>query len=504
MTDSPIHTLAAYLRDSGGDAQDLSTAQQEAALRAWSVQNGFAITHWFKDEARPGSSVVGREGFLSMMDYFRRGGCTEEGVVIWKMSRFSRDMNDAAFYRADLRRRGYKVLSINDNIPDGPEGRFFEAAIDWMNERFLSDLSRDVKRGLAHLVLTYGAMPGTPPRGFVRQPVELPGRRDGQPHIAHRWVPDPDTIPLVRQAFELRAAGRSLAEINQVTHLYGSLNSYTTFFANRIYIGILEFGDQVIPDYCAPIIDQATWDSVQLLVRQHSAHSNLSPDNGRGNPRHPRRDGSKYLLSGLAYCARCGSPLFGAGASQRSSRTYDRYACSAAVRRRDCDLKPIPRAALETAVLATVAEAITTESLAEIQSLILHGQARQAAELEQQIAALRPRLANVRRRISNVTAAIADAGPGRALTAKLHQLELDESEALAEQSRLTDQSAAPPANFTLGQLQILAANLRQNLASQDPETVRRLLHGFVARISVDRDGAQILGQIICHNPIPDG
>jgi DNA invertase Pin-like site-specific DNA recombinase len=85
-----------------------------------------------------------------MMDHFRRGGVPESGVVIWKMSRFSRDIDDSQFYRADLRRRGYQVISISGNITEGPEGRFFEAAIDWLNERFLDDLSRDVKRGLSH------------------------------------------------------------------------------------------------------------------------------------------------------------------------------------------------------------------------------------------------------------------------------------------------------------------------------------------------------------------
>ena len=97
-----------------------------------------------------------------MIRHFRSGEAKEKGLVIWKYSRFSRDVDDSAFYRADLRRMGYLIHSLNDNIPEGPEGRFFEAAIDWMNQRFLEDLSTDVKRGLHHLVQTYGCVPGTP------------------------------------------------------------------------------------------------------------------------------------------------------------------------------------------------------------------------------------------------------------------------------------------------------------------------------------------------------
>ena len=186
-----------------------------------------------------------------MMHHFR-DGAPEAGLVIWSYSRFARDFDDAQFYRADIRRRGYLFHSLNDEVPDGPMGRLFEAVIDWKNEQFLEDLSRDVKRGLSDLVRTHGALPGTPPRGFKREPVQIGARRDGRPHIVHRWVPDPELVPMVQQAFALRAAGASLNEIHQTTALYNSLNSYTTFFSNRLYIGILEFGDLTIENYCEP------------------------------------------------------------------------------------------------------------------------------------------------------------------------------------------------------------------------------------------------------------
>ena len=146
----------------------------------------------------------------------------------------------------------------------------------------------------------------------------------------------------------MRAAGASLNEIHKATALYNSLNSYTTFFSNRLYIGTLEFGDLVIENYCDPIIDRETWDAVQRRVQAHAAHRDLMDPGSRS---HPRRAGSRYLLSGLAYCARCGSPLYGLTAPR-----YDRYACTRSHRRRDCDLRPIPRLVLEDAVINTLRE----------------------------------------------------------------------------------------------------------------------------------------------------
>ena len=238
----PTNTYyAAYLRDSGGEEQELSIEQQEKEIRAWCIEKGFTLTTIFKDEARPGSSVVTRQAFQAMMHHFRSDTCKEQGIIIWKFSRFARDIDDAQFYKADLRRRGFQIVSMKDQVPDGLDGRFFEAAIDWMNARFLEDLSSDVKRGLRHLVEEYGAVPGTPPRGLKRQPITIGTHRDGKPHIVHKWIPDPEYWQRCRLAWEMRSAGATYKEIHQATRLYGSKNSYATFFRNRIYLGELIF-----------------------------------------------------------------------------------------------------------------------------------------------------------------------------------------------------------------------------------------------------------------------
>lgn len=491
----PGALVAAYFRDSGGEEQDQSIPQQESHFRTWCAQNGLTVGRIFRDAARPGSSVAGRQAFHDMMHHFRTSA-PEAGLVIWSYSRFARDFDDAQFYRADIRRRGYQFYSLNDEIPDGPMGRLFEAVIDWKNEQFLEDLSRDVRRGLADLVRTHGAVPGTPPRGFTRQPIQIGARRDGRPHIVHRWVPDPESVHLVKAAFDLRAAGASLAEIHASTHLYGSLNSYITFFSNKLYIGILEFGDQVIENYCEPVIDIDTWQAVQLRVQQHAAHRNLTEPGSRS---HPRRQSSRYLLSGLAYCARCGSPLYGLTSTQRNREATGRYACTRAHRRRDCDLRPIPQPALEAAVLETLQSYVLQPAvqLANLDQL----QAQQADHfkvIDAQKADLNKRLISVRRRLANTASAIAEAGHSPALLETLARLE---AEAANLRSRLEDiqrQLAAPPPVYSPDAL----ADLRLRLASSDPGTLRPLLAGLLSRVIIDRDGQTIRGELIYYSPPP--
>lgn len=487
--------VAAYFRDSGGESQDLSIPQQEAAWLTWCVQNGLTPGAVFRDAARPGSTVAGRQAFHDMMFHFR-SDATEAGLVIWSYSRFARDFDDAQFYRADIRRRGYLFYSLNDDIPEGAMGRLFEAVIDWKNEQFLEDLSRDVRRGLADLVRTHGAVPGTPPRGFKREPIEIGARRDGRPHIGHRWAPDPDFVPLVQLAFSMRAAGASMSEIHTTTRLYGSLNSYTTFFSNKLYIGILEFGDLVIEGYCEPLIDRDTWEAVQRRVQAHAAHHNLTDPGSRS---HPRRAGSRYLLSGLAFCARCGSPLYGLTSQQRLRANYDRYACTRAHRRRDCDLPPIPRKVLEDAVLDTLRSYVLQPEVQLANRQIIQAQqAERHKHIDAQKADLNKRLISVRRKLSNTTAAIAEAGHSPALLETLARLEAEAGELRAQLTDLDRRLAAPVPDYDPDSL----SALRASLEDPDPETLKTLLSGLVSRVTVDRDGQMVRGELIYYSPPP--
>lgn len=196
---SPGARVSGYFRDSGGDEQDLSVSRQLAEFRRWLEEHGLVEGAIFTDAARPGSSVVGREAFQRMLRHFR-SGAPEAGLVIWRSNRFGRNVEDSQFYKADLRRQGYLVYSLTDKIPPDRYGKLIEFVLDWKDEEFLQALGEDVKSGLRHIVETYGAVPGTPPHGFLREPVKVGLRRDGRPHLLHRWVPDQTLAPLVRRA----------------------------------------------------------------------------------------------------------------------------------------------------------------------------------------------------------------------------------------------------------------------------------------------------------------
>lgn len=494
----PSSLLVAYLRDSGGTDQDLSLEQQQAVVSAWCRDHDYILHHVYRD-SRTASSVVGRLAFEAMLQDLRSPDQPVQGVIIWNWSRFARNIDDAQFHRADLRRRGLEFHSLNDNIPPGAEGRLFEAILDWKNERFLLDLSADVARGLHHLARVHRCAPGPVPVGYRPDPLVIGVRRDGRPHTASRWIPDPLKAPLVRQAFEMRAAGASMKAIQRATLLYNNSTGYTYMFRNPIYIGLHVYGDDSLPGFTEPLVGRPTWDAVQ---RRNQAASRLYRPDAQPGARgrqpgctqsaHPRRRSSSYLLSGLICCADCSSLLTGF-TCRKGPHTYYYYRCASGHRQLDHP-RPIfqcPRKLLEDAVLRILVERILTpENVLPIQEGYLAAAQDRQASNRQRLQEYQAQLTDLDARLDRLASAISDAGHSPTLLTQLAQLEKRKSELLIQLAILNTDPLP-----ILDDIRSTLENLLRTLADRDPEKVRPILHGIIHRIAVHRQDGQISGEI---------
>lgn len=490
-TDQPIppETLCAlYLRDSGGDNQELSNDQQERVLRDWAATHHLQIGKVFRDSST-GTSTEGRDDFQRLVKYFQHSP-PEQGILIWRSNRFGRNIDDTQYFKADLRRRGYFVHSITDNIPDGPMGRLIEFALDWKDHVFSEQLSEDVQRGLLDLVRVHGAVPGKTPRGFIREPIRIGQRRDGQPHIVHKWIPDPELIPAIRAAFEMRAHGATLRAIQKETRLYKSVNCWVTFFANPIYKGTLRYGGLTIPDYCPAIVTPEIWQAANLngQLRRHSAEHRPQA----------RRLASSFLLSGLARCARCGALLTG-----KIIRSWRYYACSRRMVKKDCDARQIPANQADQQVLAAIEnDLLSLENLLLIQTRIT-GQyaAAQETRLETRTRLTRD-LAAVNKAITNLLAMVRQYGPSDAIASDLRRQETTQAQLKAQLAQLEKELTPPPTltDLTLSQI---AAEITARLHSDSIEQKRYTLQRFIHAITFDRTDDAIRGFIQYYPPFYD-
>jgi len=354
----------AYLRVSSAQQAEkgLPIEGQRLAIERYCLDNDYRLARTYTDEAISGDTDE-RPEFLEMVADAKRR--RPAGIIMWKWDRFSRDQNDAPYYRGDLRRHDIEIVTLADNIPQnvGEMRPVLEAMVDLYNQRYLKELSRNVRRG-QHTLARLGYLPApsrSVPLGYRAVALEI--EINGKPHTVYRMELDPATAPRVRTAYDLRLAGATYWQIGEATHLMAQIPSYGLLFRNPTYKGEYMWRDTMIPT--PAIVTSREWQQVYDGLAR-----------GRGGA-YPRRKGSTFLLSGIAICGYCGCPLaaHSVGYPGREKR-YRYYQCSGRANYRNCDFVPVRAPVLEAAVTGFLLDRIlTAETVAQ-------GQEALQAELE--------------------------------------------------------------------------------------------------------------------------
>jgi DNA invertase Pin-like site-specific DNA recombinase len=489
--------VVAYARDSGGEEQERSVDQQIALYSDYAKHFNLQLLETFTDRARPGSSTVHRDGFERMMNFLHQDPAPAEGLLLWKINRFARNLIESQYYIADLRRRGYTLIFIADDIPDaGDLTPIFETLLQWKAQRDLKDISTDSKRGLADLVTMKksdgayeGFMPGTPPTCFKREAVTIGTRRSGAPRKVSRWVPDLLKWERGKQAWAMRAAGMSLDDIHRATHLFKKRSGYTGFFKNPIYIGRLEFGELTLENFVTPLATQEQWDKVQSARVSRLARGGSFPAG-----KHPRqRSDNPYIVSGLLKCKHCGAQMVGNTTyfTPKKKKPWRHYICINKERdTSSCPSSRLDMNAVHRAVRAAFAEKIfTPQTLAAVYQHYITGLIEKKTATPRQLAALQKELTDLNRAIKNLLDLVERGDAGADAAARLRQRESERGDLLAiiaRASRQPDPAKLKPPTPEL--LQKICAALNTQLNDADPTRVKALLKQYVIEIIADKNG----------------
>jgi len=383
----------AYIRVSSEQQaeQGLPVAGQREAIESYCQEHGYRIGRYFIDEAVSGGTDR-RNQFQAMID-LASNGRKPHAIVMWSWSRFSRNQNDALFYKALLRRHGVQILTIEDDIPhvDGFEN-ILESLIHWKDEQYLKQLSQSSRRGQQTLA-RMGFLPGADaslPVGY--RSVQEPRIINGQERLVRRVELDPEMAPRMRLAYEMRLAGARYRDILEATQVCGSAPQFGRLFRTTIYKGQLQWGDVVIP--VPAIVSPEEWQQV---------YDGLSKGKGGG---YPRRKSSGYLLSGLAKCAECGLPLTGQ-TMKRKHGVYRYYRCHHTDVCSVCSFRSVPAEPLEKAVVALVLENVLTDERLEAYRKQLKERSRTESEASRaHVAGLERKQQECQSAIANLLSAI--------------------------------------------------------------------------------------------------
>jgi site-specific DNA recombinase len=241
-----------------------------------------------------------------------------DAVVVHKIDRLARNMEDHVAIRALLRRKGVALVSVTENVEETASGRLVEGIHALMAEFYSANLASEIKKGLTQKA-KMGGFPHGAPLGYLNFREIIAGRQ------VARIVPDPERAPLITAAFETYATGEwTLQRLAAELAHRGLTNrgvrgrppapitwqGLAKILANPAYMGVVEWNGVQHPGTHEPLVGADTFRRVQELLAARAAR-------GTRERKHP------HYLKGLLYCGVCGRQL----SIQHSKGRYTYFFC---------------------------------------------------------------------------------------------------------------------------------------------------------------------------------
>ncbi len=319
-------TLACcYTRFSTDNQNQSSTIGQLRAIKSYCERNNIELIDTYIDEAQTGTNM-NRKNFQKLMA--DAPTALWDTVVVYNMSRLSRSVKDTLIIKEEFKKMGKKILSVIENQEDTPEGDFFNLITYGMNELFVKQFKRDSWRGLVVNANDCKVHGGIPPLGYAV------GRDK-------KYIIDEEEAKIVRIIFEMTLQGHSYRDIANYLNNNGFTNRgkkfriyFTDTLRNEKYAGVYVWNlreckerlgtktnrkfkpaEEVIriEGGMPQIIDRETFDKVQEIMNARKRHY---------KPKGPK---TKYLLSKLLVCGKCGRAYCGGDTWSGSGQNYRRY-----------------------------------------------------------------------------------------------------------------------------------------------------------------------------------
>lgn len=324
-----MQIAAAYIRVSTDDQTEYSPTSQIRAIRDYAKRHDLLIPeeHIYIDEGISGRKVEKRPAFLRMISAAKQQPKPFERILVYSLSRFARNREDSVVYKRMLRKDlEIDVVSITQDFGTDKTSILMEALLEAMDEYYSVDLGENVRRGMRE-------------RASRGEAVSIPAF--GYRIERGKYLPDPETAPLVQNLFHQFADGgrgyRDLAaELNQMGIRTRRKNLWENrdieyILRNPVYIGKIRWNpnrqtrcnyddpDIMIVDAAhEPIVDTDVWQRTQDKIRDIKLQY----------PKYARKERKPtFALQGLVCCSNCGSTLTRLGERYVQCHSYAKGAC---------------------------------------------------------------------------------------------------------------------------------------------------------------------------------
>ena len=263
----------------------ISPDLQRDAIQRWAEYKGVEIAAWHVDEDYSGGRRSSERPGLATAIGRALGGETD-GIVSWKIDRFSRFTEDAL---GDLRRLeeadARLAFVVEDVDTSGPMGKFVYTVMLAMSEYFLDSIKAGWITAKTRAV-DRGAEDRDP------RPTDTGTARTGvlESH--------PETAGVVRETFRLAARdGFDAALAYAAEHGVGRRSTTTTLrrlLRNRVYLGEARYGELVNEDAHEALVTSSVWAAAQPGQEARRRPRRTYPLSGSGPLRLMRWAASRY------------------------------------------------------------------------------------------------------------------------------------------------------------------------------------------------------------------
>ena len=276
-----------------------------------------------------GTPLASRDGLRTAVERIEAGEATV--LVAAYFDRLCRSLKVQGELIERVEAAGGQVLAVDvGQVTNGSAGQWLSGTLLGAVNEYQRRTTTERTAGAQARAVARGATP------FARIPLGYT-RENGTLTVK------PDEVPIVREAFKMRAEGASMMAIRKMLKSHGVERSHRgvqVMLANRIYLGELHFGKLENLEACEPIIDRDLFDRVQRMVI----------------PRGPQPE-SKRLLArlGVLRCGSCGGRL----STMRMPQQGEDYAIYRCASTSDCEHHMTISAAIaEDTIVKHVREAL--------------------------------------------------------------------------------------------------------------------------------------------------
>lgn len=324
-------------------------AQREACRRKAKIMKAIVVDEYV-DRGESARSADRPELQRLLADL--SGGRQIDYIIVHKVDRLARSLNDDVMIGLAIQKAGAKLVSVTENIDDTPSGRLLHGIMATIAEFYSRNLAAEALKGCTEKAKR-GGTPFRAALGYINVSQQINERRTStvvideeraqyvkwafKKYATGRYTIRTLTLALNRRGFRNRRTGRSARKPL-------STSSVAKMLHNRYYLGYVTYRGIEYRGKHKPLVSAALFATVQAILQD-------------ANKRGAKVLRHNHDLNGFVYCAQCHRKLGVAVSKHKYMYLY----CPSRQHGTPCQLPYLPVDHVERMILNELARLNLTE-----------------------------------------------------------------------------------------------------------------------------------------------